>query len=187
MASFRFSSRKSDQQNFPEILEAIKSNKFSVVRPTGARYKSEETWSKWRFIYDESNKVLKDYYYCSWCEAIYKINIANSGKCLKRHAVECSAKDNNSMDEHFFKSFNAAKKRKIAAEDRTAVKMASMDFVVGDMRPIYSIDGDGLNKLLAQMTSIGAKYGEMSVEDSGDSKLIPSRFTVPFISYTYSH
>lgn len=52
---------------------------------------------------------------------------------------------------------------------------SSMNYIVNDMRPISSLNGDGLNSLLSKMTFIGAKYGEMTEKELAASGLIPSR------------
>lgn len=50
-----------------------------------------------------------------------------------------------------------------------------MNYIVNDMRPISSLNGDGLNSLLSGMTFIGAKYGGMDEKELAASGLIPSR------------
>lgn len=161
----RCSTRKYDQQKFPDILEAIKSGKYSVKKPDGPRYKQAETWKKWRMIFDEAGELLKNFYYCETCSAIYNLNVSNSGKCLKVHTMECVAiaKDETRIDNHFSAIYNPSKKINISTEHRRKVTQAAMNFVVKDMRPISSINGNGLNQLLSAMTAIGAKYGEMDM------------------------
>lgn len=183
MANKRFSERKYDSQTFPEILTAIKENKYTVVRPTGPKFKSEDTWSKWRQIFDEADILIKNFYYCIVCEAIYNIDISNSGRCLKKHAIECvgSGVTENRIDDHFAPAYHASKKKKISIDDKSAVREATIKYIVCDMRPILSIKGNGLKTLLAAMTSIGAKYGAMTEHDLDTNRLIPSRATVSHI------
>lgn len=173
----RCSTRKYDQQTFPEILEAIKSGKYTVKKPDGPRFKQTITWAKWRMIYDETDQILKNYYYCISCSAIYNVNITNSGKCLKTHAIECvpTENDDDRIDAHFSPIFNPNKKRKISIDHRNLVTQAAINFVVSDMRPISSMNGDGLTSLLSKMTCIGARYGEMSEIDLKTCGLLPSR------------
>lgn len=183
MASKRSGKRKYDSQSFPEILDAIRENRYSVVRPIGPKFKVEVTWAKWRQIFDEADKLIKDFYYCISCEAIYNINISNSGRCLKKHALECSglARAANRIEDHFAPVYQASKRQKVAVEDKLAVKEAAIKYIVSDMRPIMSIKGNGLKSLLATMTSIGAKYGAMNESDLDACRLIPSRATVSHI------
>lgn len=145
----RFSTRKYDQQKFPHIIEAINSGKYTVKKPDSRKYKQTDTWAKWRMIYDEADQLMKDYYYCSCCSAIYNVNISNSGKCLKIHAMECVpiAKENDRIDTHFSSTYHPNKKRKILIEDRKSITQAALNFVVNDLRPICSMEGDGLNNL----------------------------------------
>lgn len=151
-----------------------------MQKPTGSKYRQKETWDKWRLIIDEAGDVIKDFFYCSCCSAIYNIKLANSGRCLKTHATECvrPSNDENHIDDHFAPVFLQAKKKKITREDKLAVKEAAIDFVVVDMRPIRAIKGAGLHSLLSKFTFMGAKYGAMSVEDLVQSKLVPSQSTV---------
>lgn len=170
----RFSVRKYDNQKFPDMLNAIQSGKYSVKKPTGPKYIST-TWEKWRMIYDEADEPVKDFYFCSLCHVIYNIKLSNSGKCLKTHAVECNGNQNQDrIDEHYAPRHR--KMKKISADHRDLLTEAIVDFVVMDMRPISSVNGPGLNKMLTKMSFIGAYYGEMSEENT--SELVPSRQTV---------
>lgn len=159
-----------------------------MKKPDSRKYKQTDTWAKWRMIFDEADHLMKDYYYCSCCSAIYNVNITNSGKCLKIHAMECVpiAKENDRIDTHFSSTYHPNKKRKILIEDRKSITQAAINFVVNDLRPICSVEGDGLNNLLSKMTFIGVKYGAMSVKDLEASRLIPSRQTVSHSSFSFS-
>lgn len=147
MANRRISKRKYESQMFPDILKAIQENKYTIAKPTGPKYKSEKTWTKWRQIFDEAEVLMKDFYFCIGCEAIYNIDIKNSGRCLKNHVDECFGKDDthgDKIDVHFSPVFNPSKRRKISKEDKLAVKEATIKYIVCDMRPILSIKGNGL-------------------------------------------
>lgn len=172
--------RKYDSQNFPEMLEAIQSGKYTVKQPEGPKYKQKETWKKWRLIYDEAEQLVKNFFYCISCCAIYNLILANSGRCLKTHATECVGRQDveNCIDEHFMPVFQLAKRRKISAVDKLTVKEAVVKFVVSDMRPISSIQCDGLLSLMSEMTRMGAKYGVMTEDDLNKSRVVPSRQTV---------
>lgn len=150
------------------------------MKPTGPKFRSEVTWEKWRQIFDENDVMLKDFYFCIGCSAIYNINISNSGRCLKKHATECVGPNEveNRINDHFSLVYHASKRRKITRKDRTAVKEASIKYIVSDLRPIVSINGTGLTSLLASMTQIGAIYDAMSEKDLETSRLIPTRQTV---------
>lgn len=178
----RCSTRKYDQQRFPEISEAIKSGKYTVKKPDSSRYKQQETWAKWRMIFDEADQLLKHFYFCDSCSAIYNVNITNSGKCLKNHAMECKTTENGEdrIQNHFSPIFQPNKKKKISIDHRNSVMQSSMNYIVNDMRPISSLNGDGLNSLLSKMTFIGAKYGGMNEKELAASGLIPSRQKVNY-------
>lgn len=180
MASKRVSTRKYDMQRHPELLEAIKTGKYSVRNASGSKFKQEVTWTKWRLIYDESNEQIRDHFYCSSCSKIYNLSLATSGRCLKTHALECVGPldDDNRIDNRIDKHFTQMKKqgRKMTADDKLAIKEAALKFVIIDLRPISAINGDGLAELISTMTYMGAKYGGMTVADVKD--VIPSRQTV---------
>lgn len=176
----RSSTRKYDQQSFPDILDAIKNGKYNVKKPTGPKYKQKDTWEKWRLIFDEAEEVIKDFFYCIRCSSIYNLKLANSGRCLRTHAIECvgPSDEENHINDHFSLVFQPTKKKKISQPDKLAVKEAAIEFIVKDMRPIRAVKGDGLHRLLSNFTAIGAKYGAMSVKDLVESKLVPSQSTV---------
>lgn len=113
--------------------------------------------------------------------------LANSGRCLKTHALECvgsEGTDNNRINQHFTPIFQPKKRRKITLEDKLEVKEAAISFVVSDLRPISAVNGTGLANLLSKMTKIGAKYGEMTEEDLEQCRIVPSRQSV---RKCYSH
>lgn len=174
--STRCSKRKYDHQSFPEILAAIKEKRYTIVKPTGPKYKSEITWAIWRQIFNETEEQIKDFYYCIICEAIFNINISNSGRCLKSHAEDCKP-GRAQIDSHFVVQYES-KKKKISKEDKAEFKEAAIRFIVTDMRPILAIKGNGLKCLMSSMTKIGAKYGAMSEKELDETKLIPCRATV---------
>lgn len=178
--SKRTMKRKYDMQSFPDMLAAIAENKYTIVKPVGPKFKSEVTGEKWRQIFDETDAVIKNFYFCVGCSAIYNIDIANSGRCLKKHAIECVGPNEveNRIDDHFARVYQPSKRRKIAPEDRNAVKEAAIKYIVRDMRPIVSINGTGLTSLLATMTQIGSVYGAMSEKDLETNRLIPTPQTV---------
>lgn len=162
------------------MFDAIKSGKYSVQKPIGPKYRQQGTWEKWRLILDEAEDVIKDFFYCVSCSSIYNLKLANSVRCLKVHALECIGPANveNHIDDHFSPEYHPTKKRKVLKCDKLSVKEAAVDFVVSDLRPICSINGAGLNKLLSTMTFMGSKYGAMSVKDLAQMRLVPSRQTV---------
>lgn len=175
----RLGNTKYDQQTFPEILDAINSEKYTTVAPVGRKYTSK-MWGKWRKIYDESDNELKNFFYCANCSAIWEIDASNSGRCMAIHATHCTSPNESSsrVDDHFSPAIHPAKLMKISKLHKTAVKEAMVRFVVKDVRPIVATSGTGFIDIMAQMTAIGAKYGAMTASDLTKSNLLPSRFTV---------
>lgn len=172
--------RKHGIEKFPQILEAIQSGKYTVREPEDKKkYVQPTTWKLFRFIFDENDVLLADHFICSQCYAIYNLNLSKSGQSLKRHAEKCVVPTGSTTISNFFlPELHATKRSKFDKEDREIVRDAAIRFVVKDMRPVSSINGEGMMTLLSKMTYIGAKYGYISEERLPDTKLIPSRQTV---------
>lgn len=176
--------RKFHDQFFPEILEQIKSGHYKVKEPTDkTRYSAKVTWSLMRLIYDENDELLQDYYYCSKCAKIYCLKLSDNSKTLKRHAEKCNATEQ--ITDHFVPEMVQPRK-KIKISDKKLVKDAAMEFIIRDLRPISSINGDGMRELLSRMTYLGAKYGYLTPEAIDELKLLPSRQTVNIYNSTFT-
>lgn len=173
--------RKHGVEKYPEVSEAILSHRFTTREPADKKkYSQELTWTVFRLVYDENDKILQDYYFCSRCHEIYHLNLSTSGECLKRHAAKCVQPATTSKITDFLvPEFEAAKRRKIKPEDRKLVRDASIEFVVKDMRPISSINGEGMASLMSKMTHIGAKYGHITADTI--SSILPSRQSVRYV------
>lgn len=170
--------RKHTGKEFPDIKRKIHSGDYTVRVPTDKKkYTHETTWKLMRLIFDDEDKQLPDFFFCSKCNDIFNLSLRNSGQCLARHVKACMVA-NPSVSEFYTAEFQPAKRKKIKYEDKILVREAAMSFVIQDMRPISSLGGDGIANLLSRMTYIGSKYGHISEEDLPTTKLIPSRQTV---------
>lgn len=169
--------RKYEEEKFPDILEHIKSGRYSVKAPCDtAKYTQKVTWSLMRLIYDETDEILPDYFFCSKCAKIYNLKLCNTGKTLKRHVEKCTLREQ--ITDHFVPELRQPTTKKIKLLDKQLVKDAAMKFIIRDMRPISAIEGDGLRTLISKCTYIGAKYGHLTPEAIENTKLLPSRQTV---------
>lgn len=168
--------RKYEEEKFPDVLELIRSGRYTTKPPTDtAKYTQKVTWSLMHLIYDESNEILPDFFYCSNCAKIYNLKLCNTGKTLKRHVEKCSVRER--ITNFFIPEFRQERK-KIKLADKSLVKDAAMEFIIRDARPISSINGDGMLAFISKMTYIGATYGHLTPEAINESKLLPSRYTV---------
>lgn len=173
------SKRKFEQQKFPEILEKIQSGCYTVKAPADtAKYTQRVTWSLMRQIYDESNELLLDFFFCSNCAKIYNLKLCNNGKTLKRHVEKCSVREQ--ITDFFVPEMTQQQSKKIKIADKHLVKDAAMEFIIKDLRPVSSINGAGMLTFVSKITYIGAKYGHLTPEAIENAKLLPSRFTVIF-------
>lgn len=171
--------RKFQDQVFPEILERIKSGTYTVKAPMDkSKYSSNVTWNLMRLIYDDNNELLQDHFYCSKCTKIYNLKLSDNSKTLKRHSEKCNITEQ--ITDHFVAEMVQARK-KIKIEDKNIVRNAAMEFIIRDLRPISTINGDGLREFVSRMTYIGAKYGHLTPEAISEVKLLPSRQTVIMI------
>lgn len=176
--------RRYEEEKFPEISEQIKCGRYEVKAPTDtAKYTQKVTWGLMRLIYDESGEVLPDHYFCSKCAKIYNLKLCNNGKTLKRHAEKCSSREQ--ITDFFVSELAQPQTKKIKLEDRELVKDAAMEYIIRDMRPISSINGDGMRNFISRITYIGAKYGHLTPDAVEKTKLLPSRQTVFFFSIHY--
>lgn len=178
------SKRKYEEQCFPEIQESIKAGRYTVRAPTDtAKYSQNLTWSLMRFIYDESNTLLQDFFFCSKCSKIYNLKLASTGKTLKRHVEKCSLREQ--ITDFFVPEMTQPERKKIKLEDKELVKSAVLDYIIKDLRPISSIQGAGMQMLISKMTYIGKKYGHFTPEMIDQTKLLPSRQTVTVCSIRF--
>lgn len=172
--------RKYEDQSFPDIQENIKSGRYTVRPPSDtAKYSQTLTWSLMRLIYDEANALLQDFFFCSKCSKVYNLKLASTGKTLKRHVEKCSLREQ--ITDFFVPEMTQPQRKKIKLEDKELVKDAAMDYIIKDLRPISSIQGEGMRMLISKMTYIGSKYGHITPEMIDETKLLPSRQTVIII------
>lgn len=164
---------------YPEIEEKLRSGEYTLREATGRKNTCRITWSQIRYIQDEQGNEINNFFCCGKCSFIFNLELRNSGRVLKRHVQsQCRGQPENTISNYFSAEYQEAKKRKIKPIDKVAVRGASVGFVIRDMRPISAINGEGLMQLMATMTSIGAKYGELSISALDSLKLVPSRQTV---------
>lgn len=169
--------RKHGLEKFPHILEAIESGQYTVREPDDKKkYSQAVTWALFRLIFDENSVQIADHFFCIRCHVIFNLSLSKSGQCLKRHAEKCEVPVNtSSMHDFFVPELHHTKRLKITQEDRSMIRDAAIAYIVKDMRPIISINGEGMGSLLSKMTYVGAKYGHISEEAMPRTNLIPSR------------
>lgn len=172
--------RKHGLEKFPHLLESIESGQYTVREPEDKKkYSQAVTWKLFRFIFDENDVQIADHFFCCRCQTIFNLNLSKSGQCLKRHAEKCEVPvSNSSMHDFFVPELHHTKRLKITKEDRAMIRDATIAYIVKDMRPISSINGEGMGSLLSKLTYVGAKYGHITEEAMPRTNLIPSRQSV---------
>lgn len=173
--------RRHGVEKFPEIEEKIRSGEYNVRAAAGrSKNTCSVTWTQMRYIFDEEDNEIANHFYCAKCHLIFNLIWRNSGQVLKRHVEsQCPGEAAaNNIPNYFVPEYQPAKKRKIVSADKMKVREAALGFVVRDMRPVSAVNGIGLTGLLAVMTMIGAKYGQLSEAAIESMRLVPSRHTV---------
>lgn len=173
--------RNYEEQKFPEILEHIRTGRYTTLAPSDTgKYKQKITWSLMHLIYDDTETVLPDFYFCSKCGKIYNLKLCDNGKTLKRHVEKCSLREQ--ITDFFAPEMVKLQSKKIKLADKNMVRDAVVEYIVKDMRPVSSVSGDGIRVFLSSMTYIGAKYGYLTPEAIEKTHLLPSRQTVIYFS-----
>lgn len=172
--------RKHSTARYPEIEEKFRTGEYSFRAPTDLKKNScKTTWTSMRLVYDECEQLVPDTFICEKCGKIFRLKVRDCGQTLKRH-VQSQCPGEIGVN-NFFKKYPAEhlnKRQKISVEDRLAVRKAAVGLVVNDMRPICSVNGDGMLTLMSKFTFVGAKYGYIDEAKLLELKLIPSRQTV---------
>ena len=96
---------------------------------------------------------------------------------MKRHGCAALASVSKSSQK-VTSFFNKVPKKYVAvtSSDTKMVSESCLRFIVEDIRPMRALAGDGLANLLSTFTSIGAKYGELNMDQI--KKLVPHETTV---------
>lgn len=174
--------RRHGVEEFPEVLERIRNGDYTIRAPTDKKkYSSEVTWTAMRLIFDGENNQIQDFFYCSKCQKVFNLSLRNCGQILKRHVEKtCNPIAAGGIDDYFTREFQPTKKKKLTQDDKILIRNASVACIINDMRPISSLNGDGMTSLLSKMTYIGNKYGNFTEETMKLIKIVPSRQTVGF-------
>lgn len=170
--------RKHGSERFPDVESKIRSGEYTCRSPTDMKKHKATTWTVMRYIYDDCDKIIPDFYFCSKCHSIFKLNLRDSGKSLKNHVENNCYGREAGIDAFFVPEYQPEKKRKLAVDDKISVRDAAIGYVIQDMRPVSSLNGKGMISLMSKMTFIGAKYGYLNEDAIADVKLVPSRQTV---------
>lgn len=174
--------RRHGLEKFPDIEVKLRTGEYSLREPADKKKHScEVTWKQMRYIYDEFEQPISDMFCCSKCKTIFNLKLRDSGKVLKTHVENKCPGDTGRISGFFVPEYEPTKKRKINVSDRLLVRDAAIGYVIEDMRPINSLSGRGMTKLLSNLTYVGAKYGHFTEEALMSLKLVPSRQTVSVV------
>lgn len=170
--------KKYGSEKFPEIESKIRSGEYTCRIPTDVKKHKATTWKTMKYIYDECEQIIPDFFFCSKCHIIFNLKLRDSGKTLKSHVDNNCHGQTAGIDAYFAPEYQPAKFRKITVSDKVSVRDAAVGFVIQDMRPISSLNGESMTSFISKMTFIGAKYGFLTEEAITELKLVPSRQTV---------
>lgn len=111
-------------------------------------------WRTYRMVQNAEKKDT-NYIQCR-CGRLDEYNTEKGTKNRSAHHLKCNALINNPSIEKFL-----TKEKQITNEEKTALSQSAAEFCFKDMRPFYAIEGHGLLKLLASVSTLSAKYGEL--------------------------
>lgn len=143
------------------------------IQDQPAKKQKSPVWDTFEKIFDEENKQIEHFYYCSKCKIVINVNITKNGtNALRRH--KCVLFENRTSNQQLITSFRTPKQ--IDPRDKKKLKHASYNYIVQDTRPMSSIEGIGLIGLMVECTGIGAKYVKMTNNEM--SEALPTEKTV---------
>ena len=153
-------SQNSVKKSKNEIVKLMKekSEKIKIVKSN----KRSQVWDIFHEIYVEN--VIQEYVICINCEEIYSFK-NNSTSTLNSH--KCKVKENQNI-ENFFTKKCVNESSLIQIKKETTDKL--IDFCSKDLRPFNIIEGDGFKQLIQHFIKIGAKYGNIDVNEILPSK-----------------
>ena len=129
-------------------------------------------WRDFELIFEETG-AYSGFAKCKVCKKSLKHHRETSGTThLRSHIAACkSAQVRRQNNSGIFKFF--PKKKELPQHAKEKLCDAVIDFVAEDLRPLSSVEGKGLLKLVDACIDLGAQYGKVEA-----SNVLPSRYTV---------
>ena len=146
-----------------EIERLIKTNddKITIIRKSDSK---SDVWSRFGKIKVDS--VIQQYVLCFECNQLYSFK-NNSTTTLSKH--KCHSNQNNKIDNFLIKKANGTKNGEIKKQ----ITESLVNFCAKDIRPFSIVDGEGFKEFCQTLIMIGAKNGNLDIND-----VMPSRVTV---------
>lgn len=149
---------------------------YSVKEKIGARLKAGY-WETMRGIFDETNREVKNYVFCSVCKYVFRYDTNVGTKSLRDHSRICQPGKT-------FGRFVAKNKTNFTNVENKQIVEAAVRFCCKDLRPFFALHGEGLMDLLLEaLVGICAQHGRLSRESL--RSLLPCPNSVSKFTETY--
>lgn len=152
-----------------DIEAKLKLNLFKTRERTGLAYRSTN-WSLFKEIVTDEGNLVSNFVYCTNCAKVISYNTVKGTNNLNRHRNACSKKPTGTIQNYMVRPINFLPK------DKAGVLDAAKKFCYQDLRPFSAIEGNGLIKLLHEVSSVTNRYGLLSEDQI--RLLLPCRTTV---------
>lgn len=152
-----------------DVEAKLKSDLFKTRERTGLAYRSSN-WSMFKEIVSDEGNLVSNFVYCTNCAKVISYNPSKGTNNLNRHRTACSKKSTGTIEKYMVRPINFLPK------DKAGILDAAKKFCYQDLRPFSAIEGDGLIKLLHEVSSVTNRYGLLS--ENQIRSLLPCRTTV---------
>lgn len=128
---------------------------------------NSSVWETFLLIFDRrNNKKFLNFVKCSKCSKFGNYNGFTTTrlmthKCTKVQTIE---------------SFLTSETTNLSKHEIDRLRDAATEFIVWDIRPLYTLEGEGLRNLLKPMIHVGKKYLKLNADII--ERLIPSRYSM---------
>ena len=130
------------------------------------------------FLKVNVDNVFSEHVLCSKCKALLKWKSRDSTSGLKAHTKSCVGKTESPKITKFAASTSETVK-KVSTTEKTELVNVISNMCATDIRPFSIVEGVGFRRFAEKLISIGAKHGNVSVDD-----ILPSARTVSRHVYT---
>lgn len=166
--------KKENLYSKSEVEKNLNANIFTVQDSAKG---TADYWRSYQQVVDMKGG-LTGYVRCRFCNRIDVYDTYKGTKQLKAHAKECNALSKSASIRSYIQ-----KDISITKEEKTALSLSVLQFCYMDIRPFFSIEGEGLKSLLLSISKLSSKYGTFSEEQM--KKILPCANTVSELILTF--
>ncbi|CAL9694246.1 unnamed protein product [Knipowitschia caucasica] len=159
-----------------EVQKKIKSRELSLhLEGEPVHVGKSDVWQHFHFVVDK-DKVSVGFVQCRHCHALLAFETKKTGtSSLIRHTKACRQKRQDeatkSQQQTPMTSFITVPK--VPQRLKQAITDKCVDFCTKDLRPFYTVSGEGFQALAQELINIGASYGRIAA-----SSVLPHHGTI---------